>query len=99
MDILRDLAPEQLASHPFTFQDERLSVLLFRYRARNYPLTLTSSEQQQWQEYCNNKLQYGEKGILSIEEYLLKIENLAHQYEDNKAKMNVLKALYQYVQG
>jgi exodeoxyribonuclease-1 len=99
MDILRGLSAEQLGSHPFKFQDERLSVLLTRYRARNYPHTLTTEEQQHWQEYCQNKLQYGGKGLLSLDEFMIKIENLAHEHEDNKSKMSVLKALYDYVQG
>jgi len=99
MDILRELPPEQLGSHPFQFQDERLAVMLFRYRARNYPYTLNSKEQQKWQQYCTNKLQYGEKGLLSIEEFMQKIENLVHEYESNEKKMKVLKSLYQYVQG
>ena len=99
MDILRGLSPEQLGSHPFKFQDERLSVLLFRYRARNYPHTLTSEEQQQWQQHCQSKLQYGGKGILSMDEFMIKIENLAHEHEENKNKMAILKALYEYVQG
>ncbi|MBL4942113.1 MAG: exodeoxyribonuclease I [Colwellia sp.] len=99
MDILRGLTPEQLGSHPFKFQDKRLSVLLFRYRARNYPYTLTSEEQQQWQQHCQSKLQYGGKGILSLDEFMIKIENLAHEHEKDKSKMAVLKALYDYVQG
>ncbi|MBL0711020.1 MAG: exodeoxyribonuclease I [Colwellia sp.] len=99
MDILRDLMPEQLGSYPFKFQDERLSVLLFRYRARNYPNTLTSVEQQKWQQYCQNKLLYGGKGILSMDEFMINIENLAHENEESKPKMLVLKALYEYVQG
>jgi exodeoxyribonuclease-1 len=98
MDILRGLTPEQLASHPFTFQDERLTTLLFRYRARNYPHTLTNDEQQRWHLFCQNKLQYGGKGILSFDEFMMKIENLAHEHESDKNKMSVLKALYEYVQ-
>jgi exodeoxyribonuclease-1 len=99
MDILRGLTPEQLASHPFQFQDERLSVLLFRYRARNYPYTLSTEEQQKWQQYCQTKLQYGGKGILSLDEFMIKIENLAHEHEEDKAKMSVLKSLYEFLQG
>lgn len=98
MEILRSLSPEQLANHSFNFQDERLAILLFRYRARNYPYTLSIEEQTKWQNYCQNKLQYGGKGILSIEEYMLKIENLAHEHEQDTGKMNILKALYQYIQ-
>jgi len=99
MDILRSLSPEQLGNHPFKFQDERLSVLLTRYRARNFPHTLSTDEQQHWQQYCQNKLQFGGKGILSMDEFMIKIENLAHEHEENKNKMSVLKALYEYVQG
>lgn len=99
MDILHTLTAEQLASYHFHFQDQRLPVLLFRYRARNYPFTLTNEEQQQWQAYCQNKLQSGGKGLLSLDEYIIKIENLVHKYENNVEKMDVLKALYHYVQG
>lgn len=99
MDILRGLSPEQLANHPFNFQDDRLPVLLTRYRARNYPHTLSVEEQQHWQQYCQNKLQYGGKGILSLDEFMIKIENLVHEHEENKSKMSVLKALYEYIQG
>ncbi|WP_440876859.1 exodeoxyribonuclease I [Thalassotalea sp. PLHSN55] len=99
MEILHQLPPEQLASHPFQFQDPRLSTLLFRFRARNYPLTLNANEQQQWQQYCQDKIQQGGKGLLSIEEYMIKLENLAYENESKPEKMSVLKALYQYVQA
>ncbi|MEW6992540.1 exodeoxyribonuclease I [Colwelliaceae bacterium 6441] len=99
MEILHKLPPEQLASHPFTFQDERLSTLLFRYRARNFPFTLTNDEQQKWQQFCQNKIQFGGKGLLSADEFMIKIENLVHEHETDQAKMTVLKALYQYLQS
>ncbi len=99
MAILHSLPPEKLGTHPFQFEDKRLDVMLFRYRARNYPLTLTNAEQHKWQQYCQQKIQYGGNGALSAEEYMMKIENLAHEYEQNSAKMSVLKALYEYIQG
>lgn len=99
MDVLHQLPAEQLASHPFHFQDDRLTTLFFRYRARNFPHLLTSEEQQKWQNYCQSKLQYGGKGILSAEEFMLKIENLVHEHESDQQKMQVLKSLYQYLQG
>lgn len=98
MAILHTLTPEKLAVHEFSFQDERLPILLFRYRARNYPYTLSAQEQQSWQAYCQDKMQSGGKGILSADEYMIKIENLVHEHENNQQKMSVLKALYQYIQ-
>lgn len=98
MAILHSLTAEQLANHEFAFIDERLPSLLFKYRARNYPFSLSINEQQQWESHCTDKLQYGGKGILSLEEYMLTLENLAIEHEDNPHKMQILKALYDYVQ-
>ncbi|WP_448212139.1 exodeoxyribonuclease I [Colwellia sp. MEBiC06753] len=99
MAILHSLPPEQLAVHQFNFQDPRLPTLLFRYRARNYPYTLSATEKASWQQYCRDKIQFGGKGVLSAEEYMMRLENLVHEHEDNQNKMAVLKALYQYLQG
>ena len=52
MEILHQLTPEQLSVHPFTFQDDRLTPMLFLFRARNYPWTLTSEEQTKWTHKC-----------------------------------------------
>lgn len=98
MEILHQLSPELLGSHPFKFQDERLTTLLFRFRARNYPYTLTNEEQMKWQQFCRDKIQSGGKGLLSAEEYMLKLENLAHDHENDASKMAILKGLYQYIQ-
>jgi exodeoxyribonuclease-1 len=40
--------PRELAGHLWSFQDKRLPLMLFRYRARNYPETLTAQERQAW---------------------------------------------------
>ncbi|MFT6586622.1 MAG: exodeoxyribonuclease-1, partial [Cognaticolwellia sp.] len=49
--------------------------------------------------HCQNRLQHGKKGLLSLDEFMIKIEDLAHQHEQNQSKMSVLKALYEYVQN
>lgn len=42
--------PADLGSHAWSFEDPRLPVLLFRYRARNYPETLSPREAAIWEE-------------------------------------------------
>ncbi|MDO4271493.1 MAG: exodeoxyribonuclease I [Candidatus Saccharibacteria bacterium] len=42
--------------HP-QFVDERLSELLLRYKARQYPRSLSEDEQKKWEQYRLNKLQ------------------------------------------
>ncbi|WP_448565369.1 exodeoxyribonuclease I [Thalassotalea ganghwensis] len=98
MEILHQLSPEQLGVHPFTFQDQRLAPMLFLYRARNYPWTLTNEEQMKWSQMCKDSVMYGGKGKLSAEEFMLKLENLAHEHESDAHKMAILKALYHYIQ-
>ncbi|MCX4028458.1 exodeoxyribonuclease I [Endozoicomonas sp. SM1973] len=56
MNRLKTLPPSQLADMVGQFQDSRLDTMLFRYRARNYPETLTASEDQRWQSWCQARL-------------------------------------------
>jgi exodeoxyribonuclease-1 len=53
---VRDSDPLRLAERHGLFGDERLEELLFRYRARNFPQTLSAAEQQRWQEFCRLRL-------------------------------------------
>jgi len=46
----------QLRERSWVFNDARLPELLFRYRARNYPESLTELETQQWREHCRANL-------------------------------------------
>ncbi len=53
---IRASRPEQLGTLHTPFHDGRLPEMLFRYRARNYPDTLSGEEQQRWQEFCRRRL-------------------------------------------
>jgi len=100
MEQLHQMTAEQLASNPTLFSEDRLNQLLFLFRARNYPSTLTYQEQQRWQRYRADKLQHGlDKPNLTFEEFGLTLENLAHDIGDDSKKMALLKALYQYAQS
>lgn len=57
IDAVRRLTPEQLADNAPRFDDERLPHLLWRYRARNYPDTLSDEEVQLWQQHCEKRLE------------------------------------------
>lgn len=46
---VRNAKPADLANDSFHFHDERLETLLFRYRARNWPDSLSSEEQSRWE--------------------------------------------------
>ena len=81
---------EQLARSVYAFEDARLPELLFRYRARNFPDSLGSDEQQQWLEYCAAKLLGdGERQLDACEQYALQ-----RQAQDNNAGDAELIAQY-----
>jgi exodeoxyribonuclease-1 len=56
MSEVRSTVPELLGARDFGFKDERLSELLFRYRARNWPATLTQPEHERWNQYRRQRL-------------------------------------------
>ncbi|MCP9267129.1 exodeoxyribonuclease I [Xenorhabdus sp. XENO-1] len=91
MEIIRETAPKNLPALDLTFQDPRITTLLFRYRARNYPATLDYDEQQRWL--------YHRREILtqeSISQYLATIEQLFVEYQSDEEKCRQLKALVDY---
>ncbi len=49
---VRQAAAQELAGKAWMFSDERLPELLFRYRARNFPQSLSAEEQQSWRAFC-----------------------------------------------
>lgn len=59
---VRTVDPLQLAQEQWPFDDERLPELLFRYRARNFPDTLSLDEQERWRIFCQKRLSVPEWG-------------------------------------
>lgn len=56
LERVRAAAPAELASFSDGFHDNRLKEMLPRYKARNFPASLTAEERQAWDEYRNQKL-------------------------------------------
>lgn len=56
MQTLRATPPEDLGRLDLPFRDARLQVMLFRYRARNYPHTLNEEEQKRWHTFRMQRL-------------------------------------------
>ncbi|WP_455208860.1 exodeoxyribonuclease I [Kaarinaea lacus] len=62
---IRDATAEQLKNQVFTFKDKRLPELLLRYKARNFPDSLSQAEMLQWEEYRNYRL-FSEAGAHTL---------------------------------
>ncbi len=53
---VRTTPPALLGQRDFGFRDSRLPELLFRFRARNWPDTLSYQERQRWDDYRRQRL-------------------------------------------
>ncbi|MEW6766334.1 MAG: exodeoxyribonuclease I [Pseudomonadota bacterium] len=74
---VRAMAPTQLAELQPTLQDARLRELLFRYRARWFPASLTLAEQGRWHDLLSSRLLHDEGGAgLSAGRFFATIEDL-----------------------
>jgi exodeoxyribonuclease-1 len=93
---LRELSPTALAGRHPAFQDGRLDELLFRYRARNFPDTLTDEERGRWQAHCVARLHDGAGGAQTLVQYFQAIDDLAESADDRD--QDILEALYDYGQ-
>ena len=77
MAKIRASSPEQLAKSEFSFTDPRLPEMLFRYRARNYPETLSADEQLRWNEFCKNRLTGRQAGAgITLDAYFARLQEL-----------------------
>ncbi len=91
MRIILETKPENLPALDLSFNDSRIETLLFRYRARNFPATLTDAEQRRWREHRQEKL-----NAERIQDYILQLESLYNLYEEDAEKTALLKALFDY---
>ncbi len=96
---IRKADASTLAKTTFSFYDRRLPELLFRYRARNFPDSLSAAEQAQWQEHRVQRLNDSEAGGISFEEFYQRIGNLRQEHAEDLNKIKILDRLEQYGQS
>ncbi len=85
---------DELASTTWSFEDERLDELLFRYRARNFPTSLSEEEWHLWEEF--RYLRLTEKiceDYLDLETFHSKIAQMQTQSERTEPEQQILAAL------
>ena len=93
MEYLRKLSPAELSSADIIFDDPRLPEMVFRYRARNWPETLSAGERAAWEEFRQERLRHGPG--LTLDEFNRRIESLRASGQDP----DILNALERYAEG
>jgi len=97
LDQFRSLSGEELAHVRAGFDDGRLEELFFRYRARNFPESLSPQDARRWEAHCMARLIEGEGGACKVDDYFAEIDQLA-KTADERAE-DILGALYDYAEA
>jgi len=93
---IRELDGDGLARVGLPFRDARLNELLFRYRARLFPESLSEEEQQQWEMHRKRRL-LSDPDLASIRlaEYQAEVAALARERND-ASDLDVLRQLAEW---
>ncbi|MEQ1621183.1 MAG: exodeoxyribonuclease I [Methylococcales bacterium] len=92
MAKIRHLATDKIANSQFHFEDNRLPEMLFRYRARNFPETLSTDEKLQWRQFCINRLTGVEPGAsITLDNYFTCLNDKRHEQNANNAILDALE--------
>ena len=97
LERLRTMGGEALAAARTGFDDARLEELLFRYRARNFPQSLTDEERQRWEAHRAARLHDGAGGALTLAAYQERIDTLAESADERGQA--ILEALVDYAEA
>lgn len=100
MEEIRDSSPEQLGALDFPFQDKRMAEMLFRYRARNYPETLSADERERWDEYRYQRLTDSTfNASITDQDYVARINEIQGLSDTSQQQRDLLDALLKYRQS
>ena len=97
LERVKQLSPQELALDRTGFDDPRLTELVWRYRARNFPMTLNAAEQQRWEQHRVACLIEGQGGARTAEQMFTMIDELS-ETADERAE-EILGDLYDYADG
>ena len=96
LERLRGLPGDKLAGKQPSFADGRLEELLFRYRARNFPDTLSPEEAARWLQHCSERLHEGVGGGQTLAQFFERIDALNETAVERGQA--ILGALYDYAE-
>lgn len=87
MKTIRGTKAEDLGRLDMPFRDKRLPELFFRYRARNYPETLSKEDKEQWDDFRRSHVLHSENQRLFDDAMSEAYEKLALTEDDELAEV------------
>jgi exodeoxyribonuclease I len=97
MARLRALTPQELAEQRLGFEDTRLPEMLFRYRARNWPHSLSEEEREEWDAARLQRLtEPGAGASVVLDAYQERLVTLRGESADDPERLALLEDLEQW---
>jgi len=96
MDGIHDMSTSALAKTRMQFEDPRLAEMLFRYRARNWPGSLSKTERTKWDTYRHNRVSNAEADCgITLSEYRKQLAKMVVQVspEHSERDLKILSEL------
>ena len=98
MNKILDIKPTELGGHLWSFQDERLQLMLFRYRARNFPETLNLDESRLWERDRRSRLvDTTDSAYFTLDNYRQTVSELREARKDEPEALEILDKLDAWV--
>lgn len=96
MREVRQADTDTLANTNFVFEDNRLNQMLMRYRARNFPDSLSPSEKEEWCVFVADRLRNGDDKVLGYDAFGERVSALRIEHKTDSEKLKILDKLCEY---
>lgn len=94
MDDIHTMSVSDLSKTRMEFEDPRLSEMLFRYRARNWPQSLSGEEQTQWNAFRQWRVSSQEADCgITLSEYRKQLAQMVVRPDITERERGILSAL------
>jgi exodeoxyribonuclease-1 len=98
MNKILQVPSAQLGGHLWSFQDNRLPLMLFRFRARNYPDTLSMEESRAWDTDRRIRLiETEDPDYFTFEAFRVSVSELREQKKNDPESQKILDQLESWV--
>ncbi|VAX10381.1 Exodeoxyribonuclease I [hydrothermal vent metagenome] len=94
IDVVRKTRPQNMGGLELAFDDRRLPEMLFRYRARNWPNTLSAEENIRWDEFRRARITESDGGgSITLADYRERIAALKSDSALSEEQLSLLDDL------
>ena len=93
---VRSSSAEELASNAIQFSDERYQELLFSYRARYFPSSLSEDEAAHWFNQCRRRLNDEKSGYCTLSHYVKRLDEMRKDSKYSKRHHALLGKLSEW---